>query len=233
MEQMLISNNEWNKISPSELKNTIDVLKQYHFSTNDITDVLKSAPDLCSIDKDELVAILEAWLTCQFSLEMLIDLLSTQPILLKVEKEEIPERIPTLLFIFNNNRNKLHTFLKSSPEVMFQNFDEIIEKYNYIRHEMGAKPKELLNSKVLGCDMLFIKTRHMFLDRSGQFFYRTKNTSELDNLGNPTLNAIFDSSDKIFAEKVANMSVLEYDTFCSYYKQELEEVGTDISDEEG
>lgn len=222
METMLGSNEIWNTISPTQLKKTIEVLQSYKFSVNDISDILKAAPDLCSIETNEIIATLEAWLTCQFITDKLIDMLCVQPVLLKIDKELIPERIPTYLLIFNNNRNKLILFLKLCPEVMYENFDDIIEKYNYIRHTMGLKPKELLNSRVLCSDLNFIKTRHTFLDRSGQFQYKTKDIPE-EQLQNPTLNSIFDTTDRMFAEKIAKMSVKEYETFSSYYAQELAE----------
>uniref|UniRef100_A0A8D9E9X2 Transcription termination factor 4, mitochondrial n=1 Tax=Cacopsylla melanoneura TaxID=428564 RepID=A0A8D9E9X2_9HEMI len=234
IQEMLNGNPVWNEISPTELKNTIEVLQSYKFSVNDITDVFKSAADVCTIEKNDLIDTLETWLTVQFNLDSLIDLLSSQPILLKIDKEEIVERIPTYLLVFNNNRSKLVLFLKVCPEVMYENFKDIVEKYNYIRHKMEIKPKELLNSRVLTGDLNFIKTRHMFLDRSGQYNYRTKDMSPIMSLGNPTLNSIFDTSDKMFAEKIAKLSLLEYETFCSYFAQELaeEDDESDLSEEE-
>lgn len=230
VERMLTKHIEWSRISPTELKNTVDVLQSYKFTVNDITDILETAPDTCSIEKNTLIDILEEWLTCQFSTERLIALLSVQPILLKINKEHISERIPTYLLIFKNNRNKLLVFLKLCPEIMLENFDAIIEKYNYIRHKMELKPNELLNSRALCFDMNFIMTRHMFLDRSGQYSYRTKNMSAHEDLGNPTMNAIFDTTDELFAEKIAKLSLIEYETFCSYFAQE--EISDVDSDED-
>ncbi|KAL1462539.1 hypothetical protein WDU94_014368 [Cyamophila willieti] len=234
IEEILKSNSAWNEISSTELKNTIEVLQSYQFSVNDITDVFKSAADVCTIQKNDLIDTLETWLTIQFSLDSLIDLLSSQPILLKIDKEDIVERIPTYLLIFNNNRNKLVLFLKICPEVMYENFEDIVEKYNYIRHKMEIKPKEFLNSRVLIHDLNFIKTRHIFLERSGQYHYRTKDMSPIQSLGNPTMNSIFDTSDKMFSEKIAKLSLLEYETFCSYFTQELaeEDDESDLSEEE-
>lgn len=234
MEKLLSSNVQWNKISPTQLKNTIDVLQSYKFSVNDISDVLKSAPETCCIEKNVLVDTLEAWITCQFSFDRLIDVLSVQPILLKINKLEIPERIPTYLLIFNNNKNKMLLFLKLCPEIMLDNFDAVIQRYNYVRHTMGINPGELLKSRVLCYDINFIKSRHVFLDRSGQFHYRTKNMSPQEVLGNPSLNSIIDTTDEIFASKIGKMNLLEYETFIQYFTEELrEEEDSDIdSDDE-
>ncbi|KAI5751386.1 hypothetical protein M8J77_007013 [Diaphorina citri] len=132
---------------------------------------------------------------------------------------QLVEKHLDLLKQYNFHKPSMETML---GKVMYENFDDIIEKYNYIRHTMGLKPKELLNSRVLCSDLNFIKTRHTFLDRSGQFQYKTKDIPE-EQLQNPTLNSIFDTTDRMFAEKIAKMSVKEYETFSSYYAQELAE----------
>ncbi|XP_067850914.1 transcription termination factor 4, mitochondrial [Heptranchias perlo] len=101
--------------------------------------------------------------------------------------------------------------LRTSPNVLFEKFEELEYKFQYAYFRMGIKQPEITKSGMFRVPLEELKQRHIFLERLG--FYQTPDKKGQTQIINPKLKGILNISEDNFLAKVAMSSWEEFDIF--------------------
>ena len=132
--------------------------------------------------------------------------------------DKINARLKTLQELFKSD-DVLELTIKS-PQIIFEDFETIQEKFDYVFHTMGISQRQMVFSNMFNYSLRHIQTRHAFLERAGFFKKIKKDKGEINT--NPLLQDIVGLSDKTFARKFGDMTELDYQTFTKYFALEIE-----------
>lgn len=206
-------------------------LKQYDFKTSDLLDMIDSNPDILNTNKQRLHKCMSAWTNFRFDDKKLKQLFVLQPSLLLLEDKQILSRIPKLLAFVGKKYNRVLELISYSPNVLFDSWDQLESKFDYLLLDMQLGPTQFVTTSVLSSTLFDIKCRHNFLIKLGMF----KNRDPKSNLnlitGNPSLKRIIETSDKQFAVKVAGVTAEEFFVFKRLFQKQLNEESEDSSSE--
>jgi mTERF domain-containing protein, mitochondrial len=208
---------------PSELwQSTHDFLKAEGFHSQKFAYMISQNPKLLTISHEKIFQSIVGWRSFQFGEKDTINLLERFPELLQIQpSRDIVAKIDTLSN-FVGGGSLVYQLLLNSPTVISQSLPCIKEKIEYLRMVMKVPTHEIYKSSVFSCDIMTIKTRHIFLKRLGLYIVKKKqDPNEISK--NPQLYQITDTSEKRFATKVCHVSLEEFETFQEIYKRELEE----------
>uniref|UniRef100_A0A0N5A1L5 Trimethylamine methyltransferase n=1 Tax=Parastrongyloides trichosuri TaxID=131310 RepID=A0A0N5A1L5_PARTI len=107
-------------------------------------------------------------------------------------------------------RNQIKAIVKNSPQIIFKNFEEIEEKYEYIYFLMGIESEEFKFCKTwVDMPLDEIIKRHEFLMKCGRYVTPDPKRLQLQK-ENPPLYRILDTNDNIFATQVGGVTVEEW-----------------------
>ncbi|KAK9507739.1 hypothetical protein O3M35_007525 [Rhynocoris fuscipes] len=204
-----------NNIERQEIES---ILFRYGFNSENINKIINASPDIIKVSKENLLINLNSWLQCQFGEKQLITLILRHPNLLFVNSKRINKLYSFLLSKYT--KNYTYKIFFNSPQLLMDSESTIEEKFSYLENEMMVPKAEIVNSTALGCSLYHIKERHEILKRVG--IYKLPNKKAIDSV-NPRLDLIMSSTDKQFANKVAGISLLEYEVFQQLFKNELED----------
>lgn len=184
--------------------------------------MISQNPKLMTIPQEKIFQSIVGWRSFQFGEKDTITLLERFPELLQVHpSKDLVAKIDTLMSFIGGGTH-IYQLLLNSPTVISQSLPCINEKIDYLKMTMKVPVEEIYKSSVFSCDIMTIKTRHIFLKRLGLFIVKKK--SDLNEISkNPQLYQITDTSDKRFATKVCHVSLEEFETFQEIFKRELEE----------
>lgn len=222
IEEVLQANPELNKYPSEVWQSTHDFLKREGFNSQKFAFMISQNPKLLTIPHEKIYESLVGWRSFQFGSRDTITLLERFPEFLQIQpSKDIVAKIDTLTN-FVGGGSHTYQLLLNSPTVISQPLSCIKEKIEYLKDVMKVPVLEVYKSSVFSCDILTIKTRHIFLKRLGLFIVRKKPDPN-DISKNPQLHQITDTSDKRFATKVCHVTLEEFETFQDLYKREIEE----------
>lgn len=207
-------------------------LKQYDFKSSELLEIVDSNPDVLNVNRHNLHKCMTAWNNFRFDDKKLRQLFVFQPCCLLMDEKQILSRIPKLLAFVGNKQNRILELISYSPNVLFDNWDHIESKLDYILLDMELGPTQFVTTSVLSSTLFDIKCRHNFLIKLGMYKKRDpkSNTNQISE--NPSLKRIIETSDKQFAVKVAGVTAEEFFVFKSLFKKQLHEKNKDDSDHE-
>lgn len=194
------------------------------FSEENCTKIIETYPNILSIRPKAIENRLEIWTKCQFSRPQYYQLFVQCPEFLEYDDEQaIAKRFGQLMSIVATPKN-VWRLLMSSPNVLVDDADVIVQKVDYVLRKMEADVTDLVKSGTLGLPLKTIQLRHTLMQRLGLHKKRNWKESELSTNKNPRLFRIMDVSDEEFARKTCGISMKEYQAFCDLYERELKEL---------
>uniref|UniRef100_UPI00398E3A82 transcription termination factor 4, mitochondrial isoform X3 n=1 Tax=Pristiophorus japonicus TaxID=55135 RepID=UPI00398E3A82 len=101
--------------------------------------------------------------------------------------------------------------LRTSPNVLFEKFEELEYKFQYAYFRMGIKQPEIAKSEIFRMSLEELQQRHIFLERLG--LYQTPDKKGQTQIINPKLKDILTTSTDYFLAKVAMSTWEEFDVF--------------------
>ena len=105
------------------------------------------------------------------------------------------------------NKHHIKNIILKQPSVLTFSNEAMKEKWTYCYEKINASPSSIARCpRVFQCSLKRIKERHLYLKHLGHI----KDEMKIDDYG---LGLIITNSDKRFAEKVAKMSLDEFDEF--------------------
>lgn len=105
------------------------------------------------------------------------------------------------------NKHHIKNIILKQPSVLTFSHDALKEKWTYCYEKINVSPSSIARCpRVFQCSLKRIKERHLYLKHLGHI----KDEMRIDDYG---LGLIITNSDKRFAEKVARMSLDEFDKF--------------------
>lgn len=194
--------------------------------------MISQNPKLLSTPQEKIFESINGWRAFQFGEKDTIELVGRFPELLNIQHfRELNKKIELLKSFVGGGSNIFNLLLKS-PSVVTDSLASISEKIDYMQTVMKVETLDVCSSEAFSCDVLKLKTRHVFLERLGLYVPKKKKET-IEASKNPKLYLITDTSDKRFATKVCHVTLDEYETFQELYKRELyKERSRDFSNNE-
>lgn len=206
-------------------------LSQYDFKTSELLEMIDSNPDILTMNRIHLHKCMSAWNNFRFDDKKLKQLIVLQPSCLLLDEKQILSRIPKLLAYVGKKPNRVLELISFSPNVLFDNWNQLESKFDYLLLDMELGPTQFVTTSALSSTLFDIKCRHSFLVKLGMFKNRDPKANSNQILDNPTLKKIIDTTDKQFAIKVAGVTAEEFFVFKKLFKKELDEENEDSSNE--
>ncbi|XP_052060700.1 uncharacterized protein LOC127700988 [Mytilus californianus] len=191
--------------------------REYGFSPKQLVLILSKCPEILDMNFETFCKNLEIFRRIGFSDDVLMALVVSSPMILLLQQKDVLQRVDELKKLFLS-KSVLQLIVKS-PLVLSEDINVIHLKYDYVSHEMGASPGQMMRSNLFSHSLEYIKCRHQFLSRAGLYKKVTKDTGEIGK--NPSLKEILDTSEGIFAKKHGKMTVAEYQTFVKIFEKEM------------
>ena len=198
---------------------TIRDLAEYGFNVVQMLPVVLGCPNVLKGKMDVLSTVLDTLYSLYVPSDKAVELVALSPGILHLKPKEISNRFGQLLDIFN--KADVINLLLKNPCLLVDEWSCITERFNYVYFRLGFEQQVVRNCRVLSRSIEHITLRHQFLERSGLFEKPDKHG--LTTVENPSVKAIFDSTDNDFAVNVAGMTVAEYRAFRDILKQDMEE----------
>ncbi|XP_047119181.1 transcription termination factor 4, mitochondrial [Schistocerca piceifrons] len=209
-------------------ENSLKALRACGFSGKECLSMFIASPSLLKTKPDALLSGVKNWQSTVLGEQKLISLLTLCPQLLFVERHEIYRRFPVLKTL--SSQDNVVELLRRYPDYMFVDWNDFLAKVNYVEEEMKINRIQISKCDLLSCSLLELRTRHMFLERTGNYIPPNPKTAEHLPNKNPSLRQIIDSDDIHFATKLAGVTVEEFEVFRELYKEELNQTVHDYSD---
>lgn len=195
------------------------------FEDKHIVQVVTKAPRIVELH-GSLSDILSFWRTMFRSEPVFLQTMSEYPELLYLSPEAVEDRQKELFTVFPNK--DIVKLVETCPQAFVDDWDEIMEKVNYIAHGMVISPEHIISSAALGYSLLHIKTRHQFLLCCGK--YRTPKPKEVTTT-NPPLDKIIGLPLRLYLN-ICGVTAEEYHVFEKLMKKEQEREADEDSDDE-
>ncbi len=226
--EMIHDQPEISTFDPGLVISNLTQLLQLGFIHNDIRLITTRYPHILTYQKNDIFDTFETWRKCHLFEKFLWDLFVHHPKLFAVSNDEVEIRLNRILYLMFNKINRVTSLLSKNPDIMFCPWKEVEEKFEYLYKTWRVLEKDISKSKALSLPMAHIKLRFTCLERCGEYIRPKKKESEgFDPRKNPSLSAIVDTSDDVFAKNVAKISLEEYEVFkklmCYEEQQEIED----------
>lgn len=193
----------------SKVTESLTILMKYGCTKNDIMKIVNSYPDIVLLSKEKITEVLEHLQSIGFNISSILKMIKSNPAVLGSDLSGAYQRIEDLKELFKTKDTL--KLLEKSPSLLFVDMQEILQRFNYVYHEMGITQRQMMHSRLFSYPVEHIHARHMFLVRAGFFRKLKKKQGQIDH--NPKLDQILDTSDAEFAKRFGNMSALDYQTF--------------------
>ncbi|OQV15329.1 hypothetical protein BV898_10555 [Hypsibius exemplaris] len=114
-------------------------------------------------------------------------------------------------------KKDIKTLAIRSPQVFFQEFEDIMQIVQYIYTRMGLNQGEMVKAGVFDYPLEHIVRRHVFAERCGVYQMVPEKKPEMVQL-NPQLEALIRTSNKNYVRMIG-MTLEEYEVFCEVWDQ--------------
>ncbi|XP_075224910.1 transcription termination factor 4, mitochondrial [Lycorma delicatula] len=217
---MLNNNHPILNVSSDQLFSNSTTLLEFGFTKDTVGRIIVEYPNLCNIKNDELFRLLDLWRQVNFTENHLLHLLSKHPQFIEFMGKNVLLRISYLLPYLENYKN-IAVLLINVPGVIYENWGTLKAKLDYL-HTHHIPKSKIVNCNALELSLFEMKTRFKFLERVGVYKQIDSYKKKLA-VKNPSITNILCTSDEVFAEKIANVTLEEYEVFCELYKLECKD----------
>lgn len=144
----------------------------------------------------------------KFTKDEILHVLTKCPIIISTYTvESLQKKVQFLEKELKFNKHHIKNIILKQPSVLTFSPDALKEKWTYCYAKINVSPSSIARCpRVFQCSLKRIKERHLYLKHLGL----VKDEMRIDDYG---LGLIITNSDKKFAEKVARMSLDEFDEF--------------------
>ena len=202
------------KLGP--LTETITFFLEYGIPKENISNIVNNCPKALHKTKTEISSRIEKLHALGFTSHLIIKMICNYPAILDNDLSLIPQRIEDLKTLFKTKDT--YKFLEKSPDLLFCDYNHIVQRFNYVYTVMGITQPQMRHSNLFSYPLEHIHARHMFVERAGFFKVFARKKGQIDT--NPSLDTIIDTSDEEFVNKFGNMSVKDYHTFKKLLKKD-------------
>ncbi|CAH1797549.1 unnamed protein product [Owenia fusiformis] len=193
-------------------------LDKHGFRQQNIVSMLHHCDELLAGQTKLIIQCLDSLRQITLKEKEAIQLIASDPNVRHITHKDMTSRVAQLKGLFKTS-HVLRLILKS-PKLLYDDFSEVAYKFQYVIFKLGVDQKPIMSTKLFDHSVMHIKTRHEFLERAG--LYQLPNKKGETTIENPSLYQIFDTSDSVFAQKVAKMPTADYMTFKKLYELEEE-----------
>ena len=208
----------------SKLPEFITFLNEYGFQNSDIVKLLQSWDGSLNVNAQKKIETMyNTLLSFGLSNNQSLSLLAHNSQILSMSTRQVISRLNSLKELFKTQ--DVFTVVLKSPAVLLGDWETFHKTFEYVFHEMKITQPQMVKSQVFDSPLSHVKSRHLFLSRSGQWF--TGKLRQGEKSPNPRLSEIVDTADGHFAKKFGNMGVWDYKTFCRLLAKEDMEMNND------
>lgn len=208
-------------------RSMLNMYASYGFTVKQIAQMLE-AYDLSNVTEDNLHSFTSILRSTGMQEKDILSLISEEPSVLLINSSIILPRVDALRAIFKST--DVHELLRKSPNIMTEDWNDIREKFDYVFSSMGITQRQMMYSHMFSYPLEHIRTRHLFLVRSGNYAMPNKKKKEL--VKNARLQDIIDTSDADFARRFGNMTLKDYKTFDKMLQEDIEDAESDLDEED-
>ncbi|CAD5112521.1 unnamed protein product [Dimorphilus gyrociliatus] len=200
----------------SSLRDAINFLSSYGFRDDLILKMLINFPELLEGKKENIIKTINILrLKFDFKDFMIPSVIVDTPELIDLKAEDLELRFSNLLKYFK--KNHIRSLTRSCPQILFDDWESIVEKIDYILFEMNFDQKQIVQAELFRHSLMHIKFRHLLLIRSGVWQKPGKQSKGISD--QPSLKKILCCSEYEFA-LLSGLSVREIKAFEQIVKVE-------------
>lgn len=202
------------------LSELINNLQEYGIKDRDLANTLMLYDDWSVLSRTNLSKSIEKFRTLNFlNPDLFPVLFAAEKCVLEQDKEQLKTRVNDLKEFFS--KKQLNKIIVNTPCLLSGDLDSIRYKYTYVYIIMGIVDQdEMVLTRMFNYPIEHIRQRHLFLERAA--LYDRPNKKGQTKIENPRLYHILDLQLKEYL-KICTKNVFDsddYDTFCSYLKEE-------------
>ncbi|KAK7866840.1 hypothetical protein R5R35_006017 [Gryllus longicercus] len=216
-----VSSNKWESCFRELMNNGL--------SAEETLYVITKYPPLLLTNVKDFSTGFKYWRGVELGEKNVLSLLKTCPQFLLVRGQQISLRVAHLKTVGSDKA--VVKLLKNAPRLMFDNWNDVLAKLSFLIDEMRIERKQVLKSYALNRDLLFLKSRFVFLERCGKYVKPKLDPDPNIPSKNPPLKSIVEEDDETFSTQVAGVTLEEYEVFQELYTMEVAESEMDSDSE--
>lgn len=227
IEKLTSENPKLNFVSAKTFKEITAFLLSNGFDINQAKDMFFSEPTILELKPESFQNCINAIRRLEVGENKTLTLFHSHPRLFLINPSKIVLRYKTLDQIFPHK--DIRKIMLQSPQVLYQNLNDIRNKINYILFKMGLDQGDVVESEALSYSLEYIQARHQLLERTG--FYKKPNPKNKHVSKNLKLRKILHMND-IDLVKYCLVSLEEFNVLAEMLeKEEIEEFELDSENE--
>lgn len=211
--------------------NYFKLMDLYDFTIQESLLMIRAYPDLLKMPEEKLQRSLELWYNLIVKNDFAKLVMLYNPQFLTLDEKHVKERLGLVHGLAQGNKRSIVVSLLRCPNIMFESKEAITDKFNYLLADWRFEAKEVLRCSALSKPRDFLQLRLTLLEKCGIFrmpyLYPWKKKKAAHKNNNPRLYKISDWNDKDFAEKIAQLSLEEYDVYSDIFQETLEQHSDD------
>lgn len=211
----IIKNDSVKNIDITEWRKRISLFKLYDFRDSDFFKIIGSFPQVLEMSVKDVNDILNQWSSCNLGSSYFKKMIIIQPQFLTLHAKEVRKRIAFLHSICKT-REMLVNFLIECPSIMFNDWESILLKLDFLLKKKRIPFSEVFACHALSVPLELLQFRFYVLEKCGVFkrqvvYPHKKNKHDTMVRKNPNLYDISDVSDHYFANNVAKITLEEFE----------------------
>lgn len=199
-----------------EWQSVLTALRENGIGNSDMVEMLTVCPQLLKTNGEKIHQAFDCLREHGFADKSLASVVSNAPILLVTNPKFIAEQIRSLMTMFTHK--DIVTLARKCPNVLFEDFEDIELKVQYIVHEIGVDQTQIVRSSALAHSLSHIQLRHQIMIRVGLY----KKPHPKKRIENVPLSLMVDSSINEFIDKIVGISLEEFSVFEKMFDREME-----------
>ncbi|XP_043557683.1 transcription termination factor 4, mitochondrial [Chiloscyllium plagiosum] len=189
----------------------LNVLNFLGLNPSNIIKILEKCPDLLGTKAHQLQPLIENLQKYGLGEGSLQRVLVHSPQILNLSAKQVNNTVRFFKDKCIFTAAQITEILRTSPNVLFEKFEELEYKFQYAYFRMGIKQSEIVKSALFRVSLEELKQRHIFLERLG--LYQTPDKKGQTQIVNPKLKDVLSTSEDHFLAKVARSTQEEFDIF--------------------
>ncbi|KAK7582511.1 hypothetical protein V9T40_013956 [Parthenolecanium corni] len=218
---MIFANPKITSFNPERVSSNLSQLMNLGFHVNEIKSIVRRYPDILEYEGHDIFDTIEAWRTASLSERFICELFSMHPLLFSIPNDEAVRRLERINYLMVQKINRVKSVIEKNVAIMDGDWNRVEENFEYFYKTMRVTEKDISHSRGLSLPLDFIQLRHTFLEKCGEYIRpKIKEEKGFSDRKNPSLSAILDTSDEVFAVNVAKVSPDEYHVYKALMKRD-------------
>ncbi|XP_069752514.1 transcription termination factor 4, mitochondrial [Narcine bancroftii] len=209
---------------PMEVLPVLSVLQSLGLNTSSIMKVLERCPELLGAKQHQLQSRVDNLRKHGLGEGKLQRVFVHCPQILNLSAKQVNNTVRFFKDKCIFTAQQVTEILQTSPNVLFEKFEELEYKFQFAYFRMGIKQAVIVKSGIFRVSLEELKQRLIFLERLGR--YQTPDKKGQTQIINPKPKDIITANEDYFLAQVAMSSQEEFDTFKKLLKREDEDEGT-------